>query len=361
MKKFFILLAFLLPFAVQGQHLDKIKFDTQAHDFGEISESDGPVTHEFQFVNITGDSLRITHVRASCGCTTPAWTREPIAPGDTGLVQAQYNPYNRPGPFNKTLSVNFDILDEPVTLFIRGKVTPKTGPAAEEYRHAIGGIRLKYATFNLGKVYTTEEPTEKRFPVYNDSDTVITFTEEVEKPAFVDVSIEPSSIAPGETAELVIRYDAKAKDDLGFSSDNITFFTDEEEEASRKSVSLYATIEEYFPPMTAEEMKKAPHLKITDPLYDFDDISEGVQVSTEFTLTNTGQSNLNIRQVKGNCACVSAEVNKTDLAPGETALVKVTFDSSQRKGNQQKSITVYSNDPMAPAQRMTIRARVKSN
>ncbi len=360
MTRVFFLFFALVPFMVTGQHLDKIRFDAQAHDFGTISQENGPVTHEFSFVNITDNPIRITGVEASCGCTTPSWTSEPVAPGDSGFVQAQFNPYNRPGVFNKTLSVRFDAVGEPVTLFIRGKVNPAAGPVSEEYRHKIGGIRLKYATLNMGKVFTTDEPTEQKFSIYNDSDTVITFLENVEKPGHVGVTFEPVRIAPGETAEMVVRYDAKSKQDLGFSSDNITFFTDEPDGANHKSVNLYATIEEYFPPMSAEELKQAPHLSIKEPLYDFEDVKEGERVTTEFTIINSGQSTLNIRQVKGNCACVTAIVTKEDLAPGEAASVKVTFDASERKGNQQKSITIYSNDPMAPAQRMTIRARVET-
>jgi len=360
MARFLIFLLCLLPVAAGAQHLEKISFVSQVHEFGTIHQEDGPVTHEFRFVNISGDSIRITGVEASCGCTTPSWSMEAIAPGDSGYVQARYNPYNRPGAFNKTLSVRFNTVEEPVTLFIRGKVTPESGPPSVEYRHSMGGIRLKYATLNMGKVFTTEEPTERRFPIYNDSDTIIAFSENVEKPAHVEVVFQPAQIGPGEVAEMVVSYDARSKNDLGFSSDNVTFFTDEPDGASPKSVNLYATIEEYFPPMTAEEMKKAPHLSIKEPLHDFNEIKEGVQVSTDFTITNSGQSDLTIRQVKGNCACVTASVSKNTLSPGETTSVKVTFDATRRKGNQQKSITIYSNDPTAPAQRMTIRARVET-
>ncbi len=358
MFRIFTLLLVLLPMVVSSQHLDKISFQSQDHDFGKIYESDGPVNHEFRFVNISEDSLKITGVQASCGCTTPSWSSDVLAPGDSGYVQAQYNPLNRPGRFNKNLKVQFDGIEQPVTLLIRGSVIPRAGSVEEEFRNEIGGIRLRYSTFNMGKVFTTDESTEKRFEVYNGSDTVITFQENIEHPPHVSVSFDPPSVEPGKIAEMVVLYDAKNKGDLGFSSDNITFYTDEPEGAQRKSVNLYATIEEYFPPMTAEEMKVAPHLKIDEPLHDFDKISQGERVTTEFRIVNSGQSQLEIRQLKGNCACITASIDKMKLQPGESAEIKVTFDSTQRKGNQQKSITVYSNDPTAPAQRMTIRARV---
>ncbi len=361
MSRFFLITWLFLPLALQAQYADKIQFESQRHDFGTIYEADGPVTHDFRFVNKGTDSLRITAVNASCGCTTPSWTQGVIAPGDSGFVQAQYNPNNRPGIFNKSLTVGFDGLPEMVNLFIQGKVIPTANSIAEEYRQKIGGIRLKYATLNMGKVFTTDQPTEKRFKVYNDSDSILVFQENVEKPAHVKVSFDPLQVEPGKTADMIVLYDAKAKNDLGFSSDNITFFTNEPDGASRKSVNLYATIEEYFPPMTAEELKTAPHLKIEEALHDFEKISEGERVTTEFTVSNSGQSPLVIRQVKGNCDCISSKIRKMTLKPGESTTVEVTFDATRRKGNQQKSVTIYSNDPTAPAQRMTIRARVDTD
>ncbi len=158
---------------------------------------------------------------------------------------------------------------------------------------------------------------------------------------------------------MVVIYDARSKNDLGFSSDNLTFYTNEPEGAQRKSVNLYATIEEYFPPMTSEDLKVAPHLAIKEPMHDFDEIKPDVTVSTTFTLINSGQSTLKIRQVKGNCDCITAKSDRMSLDPGETATVTVTFNSTGRLGNQ-KSVTIYTNDPMAPAQRLTVRARVTS-
>lgn len=359
MSRLFSLILVFVSFLAGAQHLEKVVFNSQTHNFGSIAEEAGPVTHEFRFKNTGTDSLLIAEVNASCGCTTPSWSKESIAPGDSGFVQAQYNPMNRPGPFNKNLTVTFSSIESPIQLFIRGNVTPSPGSVEEEFSNKIGGIRLKYQTFNMGKVLTTDEPSEKVFEVYNDSDTIITFLDRFEKPAHVQVRFEPQQVAPGEKAQLIVTYDAKSKNDFGFNSDNLTFYTDEPEGAQRKSVNLYATIEEYFPPMSSEELKTAPHMAVKDPMHDFEKVKPGDRVTTTFTLINTGQGTLEIRQVKGNCACIVATVDRMSLEPGETANVEVTFDATDRLGNQQKSVTVYSNDPMAPAQRMTVRAYVE--
>ncbi len=91
-------------------------------DFGTIKEVDGKVTHAFVIENTGDGPLVITRVIASCGCTTPEWTKEPIAPGKTGDVNITYNPAGRPGPFVKTISIYSNGKKGSYILTIKGKV-----------------------------------------------------------------------------------------------------------------------------------------------------------------------------------------------------------------------------------------------
>jgi len=63
----------------------KITFTEESYDFGKIAEEKGPVTHEFTFTNTGAQPLIIQSVKASCGCTTPDWTRDPVLPGKKRL------------------------------------------------------------------------------------------------------------------------------------------------------------------------------------------------------------------------------------------------------------------------------------
>ncbi|MBK6339125.1 MAG: DUF1573 domain-containing protein [Bacteroidetes bacterium] len=78
-----------------------------------------PVSHEFVFKNEGTAPLTLTNVKASCGCTTPSWTKEPIAPGETGKVAAEYN-MARAGGFNKSITVT-TAGGETVVLYIKGE------------------------------------------------------------------------------------------------------------------------------------------------------------------------------------------------------------------------------------------------
>ena len=80
-----------------------INMAEQEFDFGEI-EKGVPVTHSFEFAN-TGDApLIISNVKTSCGCTASNYSKDAIAPGETGFIEATYNAAKE-GTFNKSLNV----------------------------------------------------------------------------------------------------------------------------------------------------------------------------------------------------------------------------------------------------------------
>lgn len=90
------------------------------HDFGKISQNN-PVTYEFEFKNVGDAPLVIANVQASCGCTAPSYTQEPIAPGKSGKITVKYNAATL-GVFNKTITITSNT-DELITLTIKGEVT----------------------------------------------------------------------------------------------------------------------------------------------------------------------------------------------------------------------------------------------
>jgi hypothetical protein len=101
-----------------------IRFDRFDYDFGNITEGD-LAAYEFKFTNVGKMPLVILNVQAQCGCTSPEWTKDTIAPGGTGKIKAVYNSYQRPGPFEKYLTVKTNTLQGEITLKIKGDVLPK--------------------------------------------------------------------------------------------------------------------------------------------------------------------------------------------------------------------------------------------
>jgi hypothetical protein len=99
----FALFVVSLVQAQETQTPPKLKFANTTHDFGSKPQGK-PVSTEFEFTNGGTDPLVLETVKASCGCTTPEWTKEPVMPGKKGTIKVQYN-MAREGAFNKTITV----------------------------------------------------------------------------------------------------------------------------------------------------------------------------------------------------------------------------------------------------------------
>lgn len=139
MKKFILLSALLTFSAVisQAQHIAKLTtsekpvpkrasftWQKTTHNFGKIPQGK-PVTVAFQFKNSGTESLLLTDVKGSCGCTVVDYPHEAIAPGKTGLIKATYNAANM-GAFNKTVTVTANTESAPTQLTLQGEVVAET-------------------------------------------------------------------------------------------------------------------------------------------------------------------------------------------------------------------------------------------
>jgi hypothetical protein len=87
-----------------------------------------------------------------------------------------------------------------------------------------------------------------------------------------------------------------------------------------------------------------PVMTFDKTVHDFGTINEGDKVTTVFSFTNTGSEDLIIVDARGSCGCTVPQYPKnTAIAPGETGEITVSFDSNNKPGNQQKSVTLSAN------------------
>lgn len=120
-----VLFAVLVSGVAFAQQKPEVDFKKTEHNFGTIKEEIGAVSTQFEFTNNGNSPLIIQRVSASCGCTTPSYTKEPVLPGKKGTISATYSTVRRPGTFNKTIRVYTNVPDTVYVLTIKGNVTPK--------------------------------------------------------------------------------------------------------------------------------------------------------------------------------------------------------------------------------------------
>jgi hypothetical protein len=127
MKKILMICAVVLGFAFTASAQDnekaEFKFNEEKHDFGKIPQGT-PVTTAFEFTNIGKEPLILTEVRPTCGCTIADYTKNPVKPGEKGIIKITYNAAVA-SSFNKTIVVTSNAKTPQKYLNIVGEVVAK--------------------------------------------------------------------------------------------------------------------------------------------------------------------------------------------------------------------------------------------
>ena len=109
-----------------AENYAEIKFDTLRCNLGVFPESDAVRKYSFKFTNTGTAPLIINQAFASCGCTIPEFTKDPIKPGEKGKIDVTYNGSGiMPGRFSKTITIRSNARNRIVRLVIEGEMTEK--------------------------------------------------------------------------------------------------------------------------------------------------------------------------------------------------------------------------------------------
>lgn len=347
MKKIKILLlitiSFLAPCTIYPQSGKAvIKFRTMQHDFGEIEENKGPVSTEFVFSNEGTLPLVLGSVIPTCGCTSPEWTKQPIMPGKLGSINVKFDPRNRPGPFSKSIKVNSNAENPVVILTIKGNVK-SGGNSPAELRFSIGGLKLQNIHAAFGTVLKGNVQ-KKSIEVMNGlSDTPLTVSFKKVQP-HIAIEMKPSTLNPGERGVIEIEFNSNKLDDWDYNVNRIEILINNQQHKDNL-LTATAVVKEDFSKLTPEDLLKAPRISFDTEKINFGTMPQNKKTEFEYTLTNTGSSDLMIRKVRASCGCTAVEPETNIIAPGKSAKIKAVFNSSGKSGSQRYTITVISNDP----------------
>lgn len=327
---------------VDKEHAPQITFKTTSYDFGTFPEERGKVTCTFTFTNTGKSDLVLQKVRASCGCTTPNWTKTPIAPGDTGFVTATYNASGRPGAFTKTITVTSNA-ETSQRLTIRGEVVPKAKKPEEEYPFNIGDFRMKNQNVYMRTIEYPNQKVEK-IQVINNGDQPMDLTF-ANAPKYLTLVANPAHLEPKAKGNIEVTFNSKDANDWGENHSTFDVVVNGKIEKD-KQVNVNATIKESFANLTAEQKENAPILKV-DNTFELGAVEVGKKKKVyKFYVTNTGKSNLLIHKVKSNNSNIKIEYPTKPISAGKKGEIKVTVNSENSKaGKFSYRATIICNDP----------------
>jgi hypothetical protein len=286
----------------------------------------------------------IQNVVASCGCTTPDWTRQPIPSGAKGKVTAIYDPKDRPGQFNKTLSVYTNTKPEVTVLVIKGEVVPHEKTVEELYSFAIGAIRFESNHLAFTNVKKTEKKMRVMQVINTSSAPVKVEFDAV--PAHLALKSNPETLKPGQKGMVEGTFDANKNGGWGNVSDMIKVKLNG---AVQENLFFYvsANLVEDFSGLSSAELQNAPVFKVASTTVDLGKIQGSTQNEVEFKFKNEGKNDLMIRFIRSTCGCTAVQQGNqgVGIKAGDSSSIKAVFNSGSYKGKVTKAIYVYTNDP----------------
>lgn len=321
-----------------------MKLSKTEHNFGTFKEEAGQQTFDFEVTNTGNSPLVIQNIVTSCGCTMPEWTKQPIPPGGKGKITAIYDPQNRPGAFNKTLSVYTNSKPQVVVMSIKGEVIPREKTIEELYIFPVGSIRFE----SNHLAFTNVKKTEKKIRVMQ----VINPSTEPVKiefenlPAHLALKANPETLKPGQKGIIEGAYDATKHSGWGNVSDMVRVKLNG---VSQQNVFYYisANLVEDFSSLSKADIESAPVFKLASTTIDLGKMEGSTSKDVEFKFTNAGKRDLIIRHVRSTCGCTAIQQGTlgSGIKPGQSSSIKATFNSGGYKGRVTKAIYVYTNDP----------------
>lgn len=332
---------------------NSIVFEKLEHNFGVIKEENGNASYTFEFTNTGKTPIKLTNVQASCGCTSPTWTKEDIQPRNIGKITAVYNPKDRPGIFNKSITVTSTGTPQTIVLTIKGEVIPRTKGIQDIYPIEKGNIRMSVANVHFEKVYHDEQAKFQKVMLYNQGTKDIKINKITPLTPYITFK-QPQTdiIKPKDSLKLEVGFDATKQTEWDYMGNWLNVETNDTAPTNAESIKqIYVggNVVENFGNMTKDA--KIPTVKYDRNAHDFGKIAIGKQFKTNFTITNTGNAPLIIRQVKATCGCTAGKPAKTTLYPNESTQFDATFSSVGKKaGLQNQEITIITNDPAMPKQ-----------
>jgi len=102
-----------------------------------------------------------------------------------------------------------------------------------------------------------------------------------------------------------------------------------------------------------------PRILVSEEEWDFGKVIQGEKPTHIFIVKNGGEGDLIIEGVKESCACIEVSISTTLIKPGESAELKVTYDTTDYQGKDEKHIHIYSNDPQVPDKRINLYVEIE--
>ena len=340
------MLATLLLAASQIASAQNIEAMQELVDIGQV-EFQKPVSVAFKLKNSTGKSFRIKDVDTDCGCTTVNVPKHTIGKGDEYTITATYDAQTM-GHFTKRAFLELDNGEEPLVLTIRGVVVEEVVDFVGGYPYTLGALMVDNNEVEFDDVNRGARPYQT-IHILNTSDQPAQ-PQVMHLPPYLSAEVSPTTIRPGRSGKATITLDSRKLREFGLSQTNVYLgFAQGDKVSADKAIEVSAVLLPDFEKLTDAQMAVAPHISVSADTLDLGSFAGKKKLKGNVDITNTGKSVLDIRSLQMFNMGLQVSLNKSKIAPGETAHLKVTAVAANLKqGKRMPRILMITNDPNNP-------------
>lgn len=359
MKKILSTLCMALAAVAMMAQQPVITFEKTEHDFGKINEGDGRVSVDFEFKNEGMAPLILSNVRASCGCTTPAWTKEPVEPGQSGKITVTYNPNGRPGRFQKTVTITSNASEATKKVYIKGEVIPKQAKPVNKYTLAVGDLNMKTKLLDLGVIRKGETRSGE-----------LEYTNLTKEEHNVDLAVNQAetflinqvtlpTVKPNEVGKFVFAIDTKKTRLYGPVEVYAYVVVDGKRDITEPfQLTIKADIEEDFSALSVEAKQNAPILEVPETI-ELGKVAAGKVLKHVFPVKNSGVNPLEVRRAYSADKSIRTKTPKA-IKSGKKGAVSLEIDTKGlQAGTYSRELIIITNDYLNPRKKVTIKWSVE--
>ncbi len=333
----------LLAMGCMQAGAQEIATENKEIDCGQV-QFKHPVTAEFEMKNKGNAPLVISQVRTSCGCTQVSYPKQPIPPGQTFLVSTSYDA-KQMGRFNKQVGIYSNGSKEPMMLTVRGVVVGEVANFAGQYPFTLGYLQADRNNIEFDNVNRGDRPVEK----IHIKNTTNEIAEPVimHLPNYLRAEVSPTKIAPGHSGVVTIMLDSNRLRDLGMTQTSVFLgMFPGDKVAADKEITVTAIALPDFEHMTDAQRAKAPKMRLSAASLELGSFDGKAKKKGDIIISNQGKSNLVIRSLQMITAGLEVSLNKTTIAPGESAKLKITATAlGLRTARSLPRVLMITNDP----------------
>ncbi len=332
----------LFSAVVTGVSAQRISAKHEIIDCGSILY-EHPATVKFELSN-RGRDLVIEKVRTSCGCTTVDYPKQAILKGDSFNVSVTYDA-RQLGHFEKEVAIFSNASDKPVFLKMCGVVVEELVGFTGDYPYKLGGVSVDKDDIEFDDVNSGDMPVQ-HIQIKNSS------TEPVSPvvmhlPPYLTAAVSPTTIAPGHTGVAVITLNSSKLRDYGLTQSSVFLGMYPGDKVSAdKEISVSAVLLPSFRNMSETQRLNAPSMSLSSKELELGEFGDASERSGTIEIVNHGKTRLEISSIQMFSSGLKVRLNKSKLAPGESAKLKITAYKKHLKNARRKPrVLMITNDP----------------